>query len=135
MTEHRSGDGAPRGDEQPRSDETMPGWRSTHGSLSDNLVFASVDSPRRRLLLYALQQEDGEANVDELAQDVAAIERDADAFESADDHGEILEEIYDAELPKLSDIGIVDLHESSGTVELGPYAEELDIDGFEAGED
>lgn len=105
-----------------------------HGSLSDNLVFASVDSPRRRLLLYALQQEDGEADVDELAEDVAAIERDADAFEPEEDHDEILAEIYDGELPELADIGVVDFHESSGTVELGPYAEELDIDGFEAGE-
>lgn len=110
------------------STDALPGWSSSSGSLSDNLVFATVDSPRRRFILEALKEEGGEADIDELVEDVAAIERQSEGFEPDGDHREILETIYDADLPELSDIDVVDLDESEGTVRLGQYADELDIE-------
>lgn len=108
----------------------MPGWSSSHGSLSDNLVFAAIDNPRRRFILEALKEEDGETDIDQLVDDVAAIEQEVDDRDEDGSHEEILEDMYDAELPELTDIGVVNLDENEGTVEFGPYADELDIDGF-----
>lgn len=122
-------DSGPEGEPDSPHNE-MPGWSSSHGSLSDNLVFAAVDNPRRRFILEALQEEDGEADIDELVDDVAAIERELDGIDEERSHEEILEDIYDSELPELTDIGVVDLDENEGTVELGPYANELDLDDF-----
>lgn len=129
MSEQRQSNDPAPGEESDRSNVNQPGWTASNGSLSDNLVFAAVDSPRRRFILEALLEEDGEADIDDLVEDVASIERDADAFEPAD-HDELLEALYDAELPELSDIGVVDLDESNGLVEFGPYADELDVESF-----
>lgn len=130
MAKRRPPDDSGRDDGPDSPHNEMPGWSSSHGSLSDNLVFAAVDNPRRRFILEALQEEGGEADIDELVEDVATIEQEVDELDEDCDHEEILEDIYDSELPELTDIGVVDLHENEGTVELGPYAEELDIDDF-----
>lgn len=123
------GDADRASEDAGRSSEERSAWSASHGSLSDNLIFASVDSPRRRFILEALVEEGGAADVDELVDDLVAIEQQADA-DDITDHEELLQVIYDRDLPDLSDIGVVDLDESSGTVELGPYADELDIEEF-----
>lgn len=130
MSEQRQPNGPSSGDESDRSNVNQPGWTASNGSLADNLVFASVDSPRRRFILEALREEDGEVTIDQLVEDVASIERAVDKSEPTGDHDELLAEIYDAELPELTDIGIVDFDESNGLVELGPYADELDLESF-----
>lgn len=122
-------DSGPEGEPDSPHNE-MPGWSSSHGSLSDNLVFAAVDNPRRRFILEALQEEDGEVNIDQLVDDVATIEQEVDDLDEDCSHEELLEELYDAELPELTDIGVLAIDEKEGTVELGPYADELDIDDF-----
>lgn len=130
MAQRRPTSTSDAGDAVDDRSDPRPGKTSAQGSLSDNLVFAAVDNPRRRFILKALKEEHGEAGFDELVDDVARIENHADGFDPDGDHREMLEDIYDVDLPELSDIGVVNVDETEGTVELGPYADELDLESL-----
>ncbi|MDR5674631.1 hypothetical protein RH858_16015 [Halalkaliarchaeum sp. AArc-GB] len=84
--------------------------------LDKDVLFEVLASSRRRLLLYHLHRRGGEANLVDLAADVAAAETDGEIEEEVEKRHYI--SLYQTHVPKLEEIGFVVYDEDNRQVEL-----------------
>lgn len=96
-------------------------------TLSQDLVFEVLKSPRRRYALYYLRQQNKPVNLSEITEQVAAWENrtTTDALES-EQRKRVYISLYQTHLPKLADAGVVEYDRNRGVVKLSDSARELD---------
>lgn len=100
---------------------------TTERSLSQDLVFDILSSPRRRYVLYYLRQVDEPIELTALAEQVAAWENQTDTESLSDQQRKrVYVSLYQTHVPKLDDAGVVRYDQDEGTVELAPDATAID---------
>lgn len=99
----------------------------TSGSMSPDLVFEILSNTRRRMMLYYLSQNEGQATIQELAEQIAALENDVPVDElRRRQRKRVYVSLYQTHVPKLEDSGIVEYDDESGEVRLTERAGEFD---------
>lgn len=95
-------------------------------ALSQDVVFDLLSSPRRRFVLYYLNQVDHEVEIGELADEVAAWENntDVDALTSQQ-RKRVYVSLYQTHVPKMEDAGIIEYDSDQGTVGLANQADDI----------
>lgn len=107
--------------------------RSDHGggdgrSLDYDDYFDLLSSHRRRYTLHYLKQNGGEAELSDLAEQLAAWENELDPAEvSYDQRKRVYTSLQQVHLPQMDDWGVVSFDDQEGIATLTPSAEELDI--------
>jgi DNA-binding transcriptional ArsR family regulator len=92
---------------------------SKHPDISQSDVFDVLSNPRRRFVLYYLREIDETVELNELAKAIAAWENDTDESELTDqDRKRVYVSLYQTHIPKLTDVGLVEYDQDSGTVHL-----------------
>lgn len=92
---------------------------SKHPDISQSDVFDVLSNPRRRFVLYYLREIDDTVELNELAKAIAAWENDTDESELTDqDRKRVYVSLYQTHIPKLTDVGLVEYDQDSGTVHL-----------------
>lgn len=95
--------------------------------LSRNLVFDILSSPRRRYLLYYLQQEGEPVSIQELSAQIAAWENDVPVDElTSQQQKRVYVSLYQTHIPKLEEAGIAEYDQEEGTVRLTNRVEQMD---------
>ncbi|WP_227375458.1 DUF7344 domain-containing protein [Haladaptatus halobius] len=89
------------------------------GSVTDerslNKIFRLLASEQRRYVLYYLHELDGSADLDDIATQVAAWQREKPSEEVTDDERErTLIRLQNVDLPKLADGGVVEYDSRTG---------------------
>jgi hypothetical protein len=80
-------------------------------------VFAGLDHPRRRYLLYTLVNESSEAPLPELAANIAAWEQEKPVDEVTDEkQRDVYISLYHCHVPRLSELGIVDYQHTDNII-------------------
>jgi len=100
---------------------------SSERSLSQDVVFDILSSPRRRYVLYYLKQVDEPIELTALAEQVAAWENETDPESLTDQQRKrVYVSLYQTHIPKLDESGVVHYDENEGTVELAAGASTVD---------
>ena len=95
-------------------------------SLSRNEIYEILSNPRRRYALHAIKNEDGTAELSDLAEQVAAWENDKPVAEVTSGERHLAySSIQQNHIPKLERAGII-THDT-GTIELTEEARDLDV--------
>ena len=95
--------------------------------LSPDVVFEILSSRRRRMVLYLLRQRGDEVTVNELAEEIAALENDVPVEElTSQQQKRVYVSLYQTHLPKLDQTGIIDYDADEGIVTLTSRANEMD---------
>jgi len=91
-------------------------------------AFEILKNRRRRDILHYLKQNGSEAQVGEMAKQIAAWENDihVDAVTSKQ-RKRLYTALYQSHLPKMDDVGILEYNQRRGTVELTDEGAELDV--------
>jgi len=101
----------------------------TSEPLSQDLVFDILSNTRRRMVLYYLREHGGPASVQEIAEQIAALENDVPPEElSRQQRKRVYVSLYQTHLPKLENAGIIAYDDSDGQVTLTERA--MDIDSY-----
>lgn len=94
--------------------------------LSLDVIFEILHVSRRRDVLGYLEENDGAASLDELAEFIAAKENGIEEWElSSSQRKRVYIGLYQCHLPKMDDAGIIDYNQPRGQVELKPAAAQL----------
>ena len=94
--------------------------------LSLDVVFELLRVSRRREVLWYLEEHDGTARLDELAEHIAAKENDIDIAElTSSQRKRVYIGLYQCHLPKMDDSDVIDYDQARGTIELRRTAEQL----------
>lgn len=94
--------------------------------LSQDVVFDLLSSPRRRFVLYYLNQVDGEVEIGELADEVAAWENDTDVDDlTSQQRKRVYVSLYQTHVPKMEDAGIIEYDSDRGVVALADQADDI----------
>jgi len=108
MTGERSEEGTEEATEEATETETEPLNKTTSVVLELDEVFAGLEHPRRRYLMYTLINGSNEAPLPELAACIAAWEQDKSVSEVTDEkQQDVYISLYHCHIPKLSRLGIV----------------------------
>jgi len=100
--------------------------------LSEDTVFDVLSSPRRRYLLYYLRTVGGAAELNEIAQQVAAWENGIEVERiERQQRKRVYVSLYQSHVPRLAEVGIIEYDADAGVVALADAAET--IDAFLAG--
>src|SRR6056297_1117923 len=85
--------------------------------LSQDEIFAILSNPRRRYVLYFLNQHGEGIELTDLAEHVAAWENDTTVEElSSKERKRVYVSLYQTHVPKLADHGLIDYDPDSGMV-------------------
>ena len=96
-------------------------------ALSQDVAFEILTNPRRRYAMAYLRSQDEPVPIGELAEVVAAWERDTSVeLVSSKERKSVYTSLYQTHLPKMADAGVVDYDRHRGLVALAGRAEELD---------
>jgi hypothetical protein len=91
-------------------------------------VFDAIKNLRRRYVLYYLKQEDGAAELGDLAEQIAAWENASRVEEiTADQRKSVYSALHQTHLPKLQSAGVVRYDSERGRVTLSNPASNLDL--------
>ena len=94
--------------------------------LSLDIIFEILHVSRRRDVLVYLEENDGAASLDELAEFIAAKENGIEEWElSSSQRKRVYIGLYQCHLPKMDDAGIIDYNQPRGQIELKPAAAQL----------
>lgn len=100
---------------------------STVPEMSPDLVFDILSNTRRRRVLYYLRQSDGSATVQELADEIAAMENSVDVEDlTRQQQKRVYVSLYQTHLPKLEESGIIEYDDDGEEVRLTDRANEID---------
>lgn len=99
----------------------------TSAEISTDVVFEILSNTRRRMVLYYLRQSGGSATVQELAEQIAALENDVDVDElQSQQRKRVYVSLYQTHIPKLDSTGIIEYDDAQGMVYLTDRAMEID---------
>lgn len=100
---------------------------SKQPDISQSDVFDVLSNPRRRFVLYYLREIDESVELNELAKAIAAWENNTDESELTDqDRKRVYVSLYQTHIPKLTDVGLVEYDQDSGTVHLTDHTSVID---------
>jgi DNA-binding transcriptional ArsR family regulator len=100
---------------------------STSSDVSSEVVFEILSNRRRRMVLYYLRRHDGEATVNELAREIAALEDDVAVEDlTSQQQKRVYVSLYQTHLPKLDSTGMIEYDTEDGEVRLTERAVEMD---------
>lgn len=95
--------------------------------VTADLVFEILSNKRRRMVLYYLRQNGGRGTVQEVAEQIAALENDVPIDKlSAQQRKRVYVSLYQTHVPKLDQTGIIDYDDSQGELRLTDRAMEFD---------
>lgn len=96
-------------------------------TMSRDTAFEILTNARRRYALAYLRTRSAPASIGELAEVIAAHERDTTVdLISSKERKSVYTSLYQTHLPKMADAGVVDYDRHRGTVALADGADELD---------
>lgn len=97
--------------------------------LSQDLVFDILSNTRRRMVLYYLRRHGGPASVQEIAEEIAALENEVEPEAlSRQQRKRVYVSLYQTHLPKLETAGVIEYDDDEGRVSLTARA--IEIDGY-----
>ena len=101
---------------------------STDTSLSQDVVFELLSSPRRRYILYYLRTVDEPIQLTTLAEQVAAWENETDVDSITEqERKRVYVSLYQTHVPRLDEAGVIEYDSDSGLVSLAGEATEIDV--------
>lgn len=104
--------------EQSKPNETV--------ALTKNEIFTILKNPRRRKTLKYLERNDGEADLSDLAEFLAARENDIEIKAlSSKQRKRLYISLYQVHLPKMDDLDVLEFDKHRGTIELTDAGEIL----------
>ncbi len=99
----------------------------TSAEISTDVVFEILSNTRRRMVLYYLRKLGGSASVQELAEQIAALENDVDVEElQSQQRKRVYVSLYQTHIPKLEETGIIEYDDTQGMIYLTDRATEID---------
>lgn len=130
MSTSQASEGVERTDERTGVDADAETTGGVDGDgierLSLDVVFEILHVSRRREVLHYLEENDGKAALDELAEFIAAKENGVEEWElTSSQRKRVYIGLYQCHLPKMDDAGVIDYDQPRGTVELEPVAAQL----------
>lgn len=106
-------DGTDDGSED--ADQTAP--HDGAEKLPKSIIFEILSADRRQEVLRYLDENDGTANLGELAEHIASIECDCEIAQlSSQQRKRTYVGLYQCHLPKMADVGVIDYNSDRGTV-------------------
>ncbi len=100
---------------------------ATDTSLSQDVVFELLSSPRRRYILYYLRQSEEAVELTTLAEQVAAWENETDVDNITEqERKRVYVSLYQTHIPRLDEAGVIEYDKDSGMVALASQAREID---------
>jgi hypothetical protein len=115
------------GDTESTGTEQLEVGQEPPEELPIDQVFEVVKNERRRLAIDFIGDSDGEVNLGELAEHIAAIENDKEVKAiSSKERKRVYVGLYQCHLPKMDDMDIIEFNQDRGQVTLGPNADQLD---------
>lgn len=100
---------------------------ATLPAMSPDLVFDILSNTRRRMVLYHLRQCGGSATVQELADEIAAMENGVDVDDlTRQQQKRVYVSLYQTHLPKLEESGISKYDDEREEVQLTERARKID---------
>lgn len=100
---------------------------ATDTSLSQDVVFELLSSPRRRYILYYLRQSREPVELTTLAEQVAAWENETDVDNITEqERKRVYVSLYQTHIPRLDEAGVIEYDKDSGMVSLASQAREID---------
>ncbi|UWG50186.1 putative trancriptional regulator, ArsR family [Halalkaliarchaeum sp. AArc-CO] len=135
------GEGAVEGS-TPDATEITSQSRQNGADLTKDELFDLLKNSRRRTVINYLRDEDGSANLSEVAEHIAARENDISVQElSSAQRKRVYIGLYQCHLPKMDESGVVEYDKHRGTIELQdsvtqllPYMETSDDEAEETGD-
>ncbi|WP_435099566.1 DUF7344 domain-containing protein [Halorubrum sp. N11] len=126
-------------DDVSNLDEIGKTSRSNGSSLDKGEIFDLLKNSRRRSIIQYLRAHDGYAELNEVAEHIAADENDITVRElSSDQRKRVYIGLYQCHLPKMDTLGVVEYDKNRGTIELQDsvsqllkYMDPVDGDGNE----
>jgi len=95
--------------------------------ISTDVVFEILSNTRRRMVLYYLRRSGGSATVQELAEQIAALENDVEVEDlQSQQRKRVYVSLYQTHIPKLEETGIIEYDDARGVVYLTDQASEID---------
>lgn len=95
--------------------------------LSPDEIFEILSSRRRRMVLYLLRQRAATLTVNELAEEIAAIENEVAVDElTSQQRKRVYVSLYQTHLPKLEETTLIDYDADAGEVSLTSRAGQID---------
>lgn len=99
----------------------------TDQSLSQDVVFDILSSPRRRYVLYLLRDAGEPVELTTLAEHVAAWENDVEIDDITEqERKRVYVSLYQTHIPRLDEAGVVEYDKETGLVSLAGEAREID---------
>ena len=117
--------------------------RSNGAELTKGEIFDLLKNSRRRTVIQYLRENDGYAELNDLAEHIAAKENDITVRQlSSDQRKRVYIGLYQCHLPKMDSLGVINYDKNRGTIELQTsvtqllqYMEPLDGEAQEGSED
>lgn len=95
--------------------------------LTPDDIFEILSNPRRRMVLYYLRTHDGDADVRELAKEIAAMENDVPIEElTTQQRKRVYVSLYQTHLPKMAQMNTIEYDKEAGTVSLSDQTTDID---------
>jgi hypothetical protein len=96
-------------------------------TLTQDLVFDILSSPRRRYVLYYLRKTNQPVALNDLAEQVAAWENESPVDALSDQQRKrVYVSLYQTHIPKLDSVGVIEYDQQSGMVELTSRVHRID---------
>ncbi len=100
---------------------------ATDTSLSQDVVFELLSSPRRRYILYYLRHSEEPVELTTLAEQVAAWENETNVDNITEqERKRVYVSLYQTHIPRLDEAGVIEYDKDSGMVALASQAREID---------
>jgi len=94
--------------------------------LTQDEVFDLLSSPRRRYVIYYLQQSDGPVELGRLADEVASWENEISVDElTSQQRKRVYVSLYQTHIPRLEEFGIIDYDIDEGTVTVNDHLDDV----------
>ena len=95
-------------------------------ALPIDIIFSVLQNQRRRLVLAAVEEQNGSTTLSELAEHIASIENDKpSAALNAQERKRVYIGLYQCHLPKMADADAIQFDQHRGAIERGPKAEQF----------
>ncbi|WP_049985956.1 DUF7344 domain-containing protein [Halobellus rufus] len=117
--------GEKSGSEAETTDQSEAGNRVESAEPSLDVIFDVLRNRRRRLVMQALEERDGETTLSDLAEHIGGIENDKppEAL-NAQERKRVYVGLYQCHLPKMHDAGAIEFDKDRGTVKRGAITDE-----------
>ena len=101
--------------------------REAPSGASPDTVFEILSNRRRRLVLYYLREHGGMATMNELSENIAALENDVPVADlTSQQRKRVYVSLYQTHLTKLEETGMIEYDRDEGEVRLTDRADEVD---------